>query len=160
MKKISCLIILFFCTFISLFAQETDNTYWYQDIDINGNLVTYYMCKTNTQLSNTFKEIVKEQLDIKYSIDEPNWNSIQSGWVSREGIRKTFPKFYKTLTGNRKVNWDNYKYCWTIVNINGAYFVLLCKRVNSTVYMTFNMMYGYYQWAYTSEVLTAFESSL
>lgn len=160
MKKISCLIILFFCTLVGLFAQETDNSYWYQDIDVNGSLVTYYMCKTDTQFNNTFKNLVKKQLEIQYSYQEPNWDSIQSGWISREGIRKNFPKFYKSLQGDNKLNWDNYKYCWTIVNINGVYCVCLFKRVNDTVYMTLNVMHGYYQWVYTSEVLTVLESSL
>lgn len=119
------------------------------------------MCKTDTQFNNTFKDLVKEQLGIQYSFEEPNWSSVQSGWISREGIRKKFPKFYKIITGNsNKVNWDNYKYCWTIINNNGTYMVLLFKRVNNTVYTTFNMMYGFYLWAYTSEVLTTFESAL
>lgn len=161
MRKLSCLMILFFCALVGLFAQETDNSYWYRDTDVNGSLVTYYMCKTDTQFNNTFKSLVKKQLGIQYSYQEPNWNSIQSGWISVEGIRKNFPKFYKTLNpGNTKVNWDNYKYCWTITNANGIYFVFLFKRVNDTVYMTINAMHGYYQWSYTSEVLTVFESSL
>lgn len=160
MKKISCLMILLFCILVGLFASETDNTYWYTEVDVNRNLITYYMCKTDTQFNNIFKDLVKEQLGIQYSFEEPNWSSVQSGWISMEGIKKKFPKFYKTITLNSKVNWDNYKYCWTIISNNGTYMVLLCKRVNNTVYMTFNMIYGFYLWAYTSEVLTTFENAL
>jgi hypothetical protein len=117
------------------------------------------MCKTDAQFNNTFKYIVKKQLGIQYSFEEPNWNSIQSGWVSEEGIKKNFPKFYKSITGNgNKLNWDNYKYCWCIQNINGMYYVMLAKRVNDTVYTTFNVKYGYSQWSYTWETLTTFES--
>lgn len=161
MKKFSCLMILIFVCFSSLFAQETDNTYWYREVDVNGSLVTYYMCKTDIQFNNTFKALVKDKLGIRYSFEEPNWSSIQNGWISGEGIKKNFPKFYKTLTGNNNINWDNYKYCWTITNVSGIYFVYLFKRVNDTVYMTLNSNYNNgYQWAYTQETLTAFESLL
>ncbi len=148
-------IILFLCTF-SLFAQETDNTYWYKEIDVDGMLLTYYFCKTDAQFDNTFKDIVKDQLGI-VSYQEPNWNSIKSGLVSREYIKKNFPKLYKSISDNNKVNWDNYKYCWCIQNINGMYFISVVKRINDTVYMSLSAMYGYYQWAYTLETLEAFE---
>ena len=160
MKKILG-IILFLCTF-SLFAQETDNTYWYKeiDVDVDGRLLTYYFCKTDAQFDNTFKDIVKEQLGITYSSREPNWNSIKSGLVSIEYIKKNFPKIHKSIADNNTINWDNYKYCWCIQNICGMYFINVAKRINGTVYMSLNAMYGYYQWAYTSEMLAAFESLL
>lgn len=146
----------------AIFAQETDSTYWHQEADVNGSLITYYMCKTDAQFDNTFKYLVKKQLGIQYSFEEPNWSSIQSGWISEEGIKKNFPKLHKAFfTGDgNKVNWDNYKYCWFIQNINGIYFVYLFKRVNGIVYMSLNAKYGYSQWAYTTETLTAFESCL
>ena len=158
MKKILMGLILFLCTF-SLFAQETDNTYWYNEVDVDGRLLTYYFCKTDTQFNNTFKDIVKEQLEISYH--EPNWNSIKSSWVSKEYIKNNFPKFYKSgIVDNNTINWDNYKYCWCIQNISDAYFIIVAKRVNDTVYISLSMMYGYYQWAYTLEMLAAFESQL
>ena len=158
MKKILG-IILFLCTF-SLFAQETDNTYWYKEIDVDGRLLTYYFCKTDAQFDNTFKDIVKEQLGITYSSREPNWNSIKSEFVSKEYIKKNFPKIHKSIADNNTINWDNYKYCWCIQNICGMYFISVAKRINGTVYMSLSTMYGYYQWAYTLETLEAFESLL
>ena len=158
MKKILMGLVLFLCTF-SFFAQETDNTYWYKEIDVDGKLLTYYFCKTDAQFDNTFKDIVKDQLGI-VSYHEPNWNSIKSEFVSKEYIKKNFPKIYKSITDNNTINWDNYKYCWCIQNICGMYFINVTKRINGTVYMSLSAMYGYYQWAYTLETLEAFESLL
>ena len=161
MKKILMGIFLSLMMTFGLFTQETDNTYWYNEIDVDGRLLTYYFCKTDTQFDNTFKDIVKEQLEIKYSSQEPNWNTIKSSWVSKEYIKKNFPKFYESgIADNNTINWDNYKYCWCIQNINDAYFINIAKRVNDTVYISLNMMYGYYQWAYTLEMLSAFENQL
>ena len=144
---------------VGIFAQETDNTYWYREIDVNGKLITYYFCKTDAQFDNTFKDIVKDQLGI-VSYQEPNWNSIKSELISIEYIKKNFPKLYKSIADNNIVNWDNYKYCWCIQNIYGMYFINVGKRVNGTVYMSLSTMYGYYQWTYTLETLEAFESLL
>lgn len=160
MKKILMGIFLSLMMTFGLFAQETDNTYWYKEIDAGGRLLTYYFCKTDAQFDNTFKDIVKEQLGITYSSREPNWNSIKSGWISEEGIRKNFPKLYKSIADNNTINWDNYKYYWCIQNICGMYFINVGKRINGTVYMSLSAMYGYYQWAYTSEMLAVFESLL
>lgn len=159
MKKILIGLVLFLCTF-SLFAQETDNTYWYKEIDVDGRFLTYYFCKTDAQFDNTFKDIVKDKLGI-VSYQEPNWNYIKSGLVSIEYIKKNFPKFYKFMTDdNNIVNLDNYKYYWWIQNVDGMYLVNVAKRINGTVYMSISIMYGYYQWTYTLEALELFESVL
>lgn len=160
MRKIALMITMMLFMVVAVFAQETNSTYWQREVDVNGSLITYYMCKTDAQFNNTFKYLVKEQLGIQYSFEEPNWNSIQNGWISKEGIRKNFPKYYRNIEGDSVLNWDNYKYCWCIQNINGMYFISLAKRVNDTVYVTFTVKYGYSQWAYTWEALTAFESCL
>ena len=159
MKKILMGIFLSLMMTFGLFTQETDNTYWYKEIDVDGKLITYYFCKTDAQFDNTFKDIVKEQLGI-VSYQEPNWNSIKSELISREYIKKNFPKLYKSIADNNTINWDNYKYCWCIQNICGMYFINVAKRINGTVYMSLSAMYGYYQWAYTLETLEAFESLL
>lgn len=153
MKKILMGLILFLCTF-SFFAQETDNTYWCKEIDVDGKLTTCYFCKTDAQFDNTFKDIVKDKLGITYSFREPNWNYIKNGLVSIEYIKKNFPKFYKSMS---IVNLDNYKYCWCIQNVDGMYLINVAKRINGTVYMSISIMYGYYQWAYTLEALELFE---
>lgn len=158
MKKILIGLVLFLCTF-SLFAQETDNTYWHKEIDVDGKLITYYFCKTDAQFDNTFKDIVKDKLGITYSFREPNWNYIKDSLVSGEYIKKNFPKSYKSMTDNT-INWDNYKYCWWIQNVDGMYFINVGKRINGTVYMSLSAMYEYYQWAYTLETLELFESVL
>ena len=157
MKKILVLI-LFLCTF-SLFAQETDNTYWYKEIDVDGRLLTCYFCKTDAQFDNTFKDIVKDKLGI-VSYQEPNWNTIKDSLVSGEYIKKNFPKFYKNMADDNIVNLDNYKYYWCIQNVDGMYLVNVAKRINDIVYMSISIMYGYYQWAYTLEALELFESVL
>lgn len=160
MKKILMGLVLFLCTF-SFFAQETDNTYWNKEIDVDGKFITYYFCKTDAQFDNTFKDIVKDQLGITYSFREPNWNYIKDSLVSGEYIKKNFPKFYKYMTDdNNIVNWDNYKYCWCIQNVDSMYLVNVITRINDVVYMSLSIMYGYYQWAYTLEVLELFESLL
>ena len=160
MKKILMGIVLSLCTF-SLFAQEADNTYWYNEADVDGRLLTYYFCKTDAQFDNTFKSVVKEQLGIDYN--EPNWNSIKSGLVSIEYIKKNFPKLYSCMTDNIAeyiVKYSDYKYCWCIQNICGMSFISVAKMINGTVYISLSIMYGYYQWAYTLETLELFESLL
>ena len=156
MKKILIGLVLFLCTF-SFFAQETDNTYWCKEIDVDGRLLTCYFCKADAQFDNTFKDIVKDKLGITYSFREPNWNYIKDSLVSIEYIKKNFPKFYKSMS---IVNLDNYKYCWCIQNVDGMYLINVAKRINGTVYMSLSAMYGYYQWAYTLKTLEAFESLL
>ena len=159
MKKILVLI-LFLCTF-SLFAQEPDNMYRYSEADVDGRLLTYYFCKTDAQFDNTFKSVVKEQLRIGYN--ESNWNTIKSSLVSVEYIKKNFPKFYKNMADNivdNIVKHSDYKYCWCIQNINDTYFIEVATRINDIVYMSISIMYGYYQWAYTLEILDALESQL
>ena len=161
MKKILMGLVLFLCTF-SFFAQETDNKYWYKEIDVDGRLLTYYFCKTDAQFDNTFKHIVNEQLVITYSFIEPNWNSIKSGLVSIEYIKKNFPKFYNCMADNIAdgiVKYGDYKYCWCIQNICGTPFISVAKMINGTVYMSLSM-YRHYQWVYTLETLELFESLL
>ena len=153
MKKILMALVLSLCTF-SLFAQETDNTYWYEEIDVGGRL---YFCKTDAQFDNTFKDIVKDKLGI-VSYQEPNWNSIKDSLVSVEYIKNNYPKFYKSIADNNIVNLDNYKYYWCIQNVDGMYLVSVAKRINGTVYISLSAMYGHYHWAYTLETLELFES--
>lgn len=156
MKKALMGLVLFLCTF-SLFAQETDNTYWCKEIDADGRLLTCYFCKTDAQFDNTFKDIVKDKLGI-VGYQEPNWNYIKDSLVSGEYIKKNFPKFYNCMADDNIVNWDNYKYYWCIQNVDGMYLINVAKRINGTVYMSISIMYGYYQWAYTLEALELFES--
>lgn len=161
MKKILMGIVLCLMMTFCMFTQETDNTYWHKEIDVDGKLITYYFCKTDAQFDNTFKDIVKDKLGI-VGYQEPNWNYIKDSLVSGEYIKKNFPKYYKFMTDdNNIVNLDNYKYCWCIQNIYGIYFINVATRINGTVYMSLSAMYdGYYQWAYTLEALELFESLL
>ena len=159
MKKILMGIALCLMMVFGMFAQETDNTYWHKEIDVDGKLITYYFCKTDAQFDNTFKDIVNEQLGI-VSYQEPNWNYIKNSLVSGEYIKKNFPKFYKYMTDDNIVNLDNCEYCWYIQNVDGMYLVNVAKRINDIVYMSISIMYGYYQWIYTLEALELFESVL
>ena len=159
MKKILMGLVLCLMIF-GMFAEETDNTYWYKEIDVDGRLLTYYFCKTDTQFDNTFKDIVNKQLGITYSFREPNWNYIKDSLVSVEYIKKNFPKFYKGMSDDNIVNWDNYKYFWCIQNVDGMHLINVITRINGTVYMSLSAMYGYYQWKYTLEALELFESVL
>ena len=159
MKKILMGIALCLMAF-GIFAQETDNTYWHKEIDVDGRLITCYFCKTDAQFDNTFKDIVKDKLGI-VGYQEPNWNLIKDSLVSGEYIKKNFPKFYKYMSDdNNIVNLDNYEYCWYIQNVDGMYLVNVAKRINDIVYMSISIMYGYYQWIYTLEALELFESVL
>ena len=158
MKKILMGIALCLMAF-GMFAQETDNTYWHKEIDVDGKLITCYFCKTDAQFDNTFKDIVKDKLGI-VGYQEPNWNLIKDSLVSGEYIKKNFPKFYKYMSDDNIVNLDNYEYCWYIQNVDGMYLVNVAKRINDIVYMSISIMYGYYQWIYTLEALELFESVL
>ena len=163
MKKVLTILLLSLIMTVGMFTEETDNTYWYKEIDVDGRLLTCYFCKTDAQFDNTFKHIVNEQLGITYSFEEPNWSSIKSGLVSIEYIKKNFPKIYKGITDDIAeiiVKYSDYKYHWCIQNICGTPFIIVAKKINGTVYMSFSIMYGYYQWAYTLEMLELFESEL
>lgn len=158
MKKLF-IILLAFCLTTFTFAQETDNDCWYSEVDVGGELITYYVCKTDAQFNNNFKKIVKDQLGIKYDWQEPNWNTIKSSFISREGIKKNFPKYYNLIKDADAdvVNWDDYKYLWSIKEDGGVHIIALFKRVNGTKYVSFTMTSSDYQWAYTQEVLDIFE---
>lgn len=158
MKKILMGIILCLMMTFGMFSQETDNTYWHKEIDVDGELITYYFCKTDAQFDNTFKDIVKDKLGI-VGYQEPNWNYIKSGLVSIEYIEKNFPKL-KCITDNNIINWDNYKYCWCITDTCDMPIIKVATRINGIVCMSISIMYGYYQWAYTLETLELFESLL
>lgn len=147
---------LLFCLVTFTFAQETDDTYWLRETDVNGNLVTEYMCKTDAQFNNTFKKIVKNQLGIEYEWREPNWNLIKSSFISLEGIKKRFPKTYDSIKEDANFSID-YKYFWVIQDLGGIYVIKLFKRVNGIEYRSITMMSSDYQWAYTQEVLTVLE---
>lgn len=155
MKKI-LICYLLFCLATLTFAQETDNTYWLRETDVNGNLVTEYMCKTDAQFNNTFKKIVKNQLGIEYEWREPNWNLIKNSFISLEGIKKQFPKTYDAIKEDANFGID-YKYFWVIQDLGGIYVIKLFKRVNGIEYRSITMMNSDYQWAYTQEVLTVLE---
>ena len=126
MKKVLTILLLSLIMTVGMFTEETDNEYWYNEADVDGRLLTYYFCKTDAQFDNIFKHIVNEQLGITYSFREPNWNSIKSGLVSIEYIKKNFPKFYNCMADNNTINWDNYKY-----STNDG---LLTKYCNNTEY--------------------------
>ena len=90
MKKVLTILLLSLIMTVGMFTEETDNEYWYNEADVDGRLLTYYFCKTDAQFDNTFKDIVNEQLGITYTFREPNWNSIKSGLVSIEYIKRIF----------------------------------------------------------------------
>lgn len=159
MKKI-LIVLLTFCLATFTFAQETDNTYWYREVDENGELTTYYMCKTEAQFNNAFKKIVKDQLGIEYDWHEPNWNTIKSSFISLEAIKKHFPKNY-ALTEDTDIYWGDYKYIWAIKYFyGGVYAIKVFKRVNGIEYRSITMMGPDHQWAYTQEVLSVLEKEL
>ena len=163
MKKVLTILLLSLIMTVSMFAEEADNEYWYNEVDVDGRLLTYYFCKTDAQFDNTFKHIVNEQLGITYSFREPNWNSIKSGLVSIEYIKKNFPKLYNCMADNiaeSTVKYSGYKYYWYIQNICGTTFINVAKIINGTVYISLSIMYGHYQWVYTLETLELFESVL
>lgn len=155
MKKLF-IILLAFCLTTFTFAQETDNDYWYRESDVNGCLITEYMCKTDAQFNNTFKKIVKEQLGIEYDWREPNWNTIKNSFISLEGIKKKFPKTYDAIKEDANFGID-YKYFWVIQNLGSIYVIKLFKIVNGIEYRSITMMSSDYQWAYTQEVLAILE---
>lgn len=155
MKKLFIILLTFYLTTFT-FAQETDNDYWYQEVDMSGMLVTTYACKTDAQFNNTFKKIVKDQLGIEYDWREPNWNTIKNSFISLEGIKKSFPKTYDAIKDDANFGID-FKYFWVIQDLGGIYVIKLFKIVNGIEYRSLTLMSSDYQWAYTQEVLTFLE---
>lgn len=155
MKKLFIILLTFYLTTFT-FAQETDNTYWSRESDVDGRLVTEYMCKTDAQFNNTFKKIVKDQLGIEYDWREPNWNTIKNSFISLEGIKKSFPKTYDVIKDDANFGID-FKYFWVIQDLGGIYGIKLFKIVNGIEYRSLTLMSSDYQWSYTQEVLTFLE---
>ena len=57
-KKIFFLFISMFLP-IFLFAKDESTMYWEKEIDVDGQLMTYYFMKTDEQLSNNLEHFIE-----------------------------------------------------------------------------------------------------
>ena len=166
MKKLFCICILTVLS-LSLFANDDSKMYWEKEIDRDGQLITYYLLKTDAQLSNNLEEFIRTITGIRLVSHMPNINTIRKQMVSEEYIEKKYPKLYKYLEGNNsddsnKIEWDEYKYCFfgqPLTNESGL--LLLARRLDDKIYFSIAVYtYGGLDWYYTNQSLDLFEASL
>ena len=166
MKKYFLVFILTLFT-VSLFAKDESTMYWENEIDNDGQLITYYLLKTDEQLNYNLENFIKTLTGINNSYLMPNMNTIKKQMVSEEYLKKNYPKIYKSMKSDndnntKKINWDDYKYCFygqSLSNNSGIFFLL--KRIEDKIYFSLtSYTYGGLNWNYTNQSLDLFEESL
>ncbi len=166
MKKIILLFLLALST-VSLFAKDDSTMYWENEIDNDGQLITYYLLKTDEQLNNNLENFIKTITGINNPYLMPNINTIKKQMVSEEYLKKNYPKIYESIKSDdsensKKINWDDYKYCFygqSLNNSSGIFF--LAKRFEEKIYFSLTLYtYNGLNWSYTNQSLDLFEASL
>ena len=166
MKKYFLLIIFSLFT-VSVFAKDESTMYWENEIDNDGQLITYYLLKTDEQLNYNLEDFIKTISGINNSYLMPNINTIKKQMVSEEYLEKNYPKIYKSMNSDnpensKKINWDDYKYCFygqALSNDSGLFF--LAKRIEEKIYFSLTIYtYNGLNWSYTNQSLDLLESSL
>ena len=150
-----------------IFAKDDATTYWEKEIDMDGQLVTYYLVKTDEQLSYNLEYFIKELTGIESDTFMPNTSLIKKQMVSEEYLKSKHPKIYTHFMENdsseeSKIDWEEYKYCFTGLSYSDELgLVCLLKRNNDKKYFSMAMyMYGGLNWAYTTQILDLIESTL
>ena len=140
--------------------------YWENEIDNEGQLITYYLLKTDEQLNNNLENFIKTLTGINNPYLMPNLNTIKKQMVSEEYVKKNYPKIYESMKSDnnqnsKKIDWDDYKYCFcgqTLSNNSGFFFLL--KRIEDKLYFSFtSYTYGGLNWTYTNQSLDLYEES-
>ena len=166
MKKYVLIILLTLFT-VSLFAKDDSTMYWEKEIDNDGQLITYYLFKTDEQLNYNLENFIETLTGINNSYLMPNINTIKKQMVSEEYLEKNYPKIYKSMKSDnsensKKIDWDDYKYFFygqSLNNNSGIFF--LAKRIEEKIYFSITLyMYGGLNWSYTNQSLDLFEASL
>lgn len=159
------LILIFAIFTVSLFAKDESTMYWENEIDNNGQLFTYYLFKTDEQLSNNLENLIKINTGIKSDYLMPNISTLTKQMVSEEYLQKNCPKLYKMWfkqegDENNQIDWEGYKHCFVALPAgNDMGFLMLCKRKEEKAYLSLAMyIYGGLNWTYTNQTLDLFET--
>ena len=168
MKKLLFISLLLSISFV-LFAKNEEPQYEEIEIDVNGELLTYYFFKTEEQLDNSINTLIKKIANIRYDFYMPSINTLKTQMVSGEYLEKNSPKFYKAFVldnlnndnGNNTpiIDFTNYKYCLCgQVMDNQTGILLLLKNVGEKAYLSMAIyMYSGMEWYYTKQALEFIE---
>lgn len=169
MKRFAVALMMVFMTMFvfstPLDIEEDSNVYWEFEKDVNGQLITYYMFKTDRQFYGNLEFFIKENMNIEYDHCMPNINSFTKNMVSEEFLMNNYPKLYNRWYGDEskkdKVPWNDYKYLLTFMpEENRMSLLMLCKRIDDKTYLSFAMsLHGGLSWIYTNQVLKIMEES-
>ena len=103
MKRFAVALMMVFMTMFvfstPLDIEEDSNVYWEFEKDVNGQLITYYMFKTDRQFYGNLEFFIKENMNG----DIPAWNLEFSIWahIFLHGIW-SFPYFIQENLGTYK----------------------------------------------------------
>lgn len=172
MKRTLLFFIFMIFSFLT-FAEDESSMYWEKEIDMNGQLITYYLFKTDEQLLNNIELIIKTITGINNEYFMPNINSIRKQMVSEKYIEKNYPQVYKRFIEQNNddnseelessaIDWDDYKYCFFGFSLgNDVGVLILFKRIDEKVYFSLSIyMFGGLDWNYTNKTLDLFENTL
>ena len=153
---------------ILLFAKDESTMYWEKEIDVDGQLMTYYFMKTDEQLSNNLENLIETLTGINNSYLKPNINTIKKQMVSADFLEKKYPNIYRLWiepniaddSSENTIDLEDYKYCFfgqPLDNTSGVFF--LFKKSEEKVYFSLTVyMYGGLEWYYTNQALDLFET--
>ena len=153
---------------IFLFAKDESTMYWEKEIDVDGQLMTYYFMKTDEQLSNNLENFIEILTGINNSYLKPNFNTIKKQMFSVELLEKKYPNIYRLWiepnisndSSENAIDWENFKYCFSgqpLNNNSGAFF--LFKKIEEKVYFSLTVyMYGGLEWYCTNQTLDLLET--
>ena len=167
MKKVFFIFLLLFLP-VFIFAKDDVESYWEKETDLEGQLFTYYLVKTDEQLSYNLDLFIKSLTGIKYDFYMPNTSILIRQMVSEEYLKKNCPKVYQRFMENEensndnKIEWEKYKYCFTGQAFSDEWGVVcLLKRTDEKKYLSMAMYSdGGANWLYTNQILALFEESV
>lgn len=142
MKRICLICVLLFCV-NWMFAEESDNSYWTYEAEINGELVSYYCVKTDEQFDNLLPYLVEKYDNTVYAYDLLNYTTMKNSFVSLEYIVEKSPvfllgcKFFRLSFDELfPVNIKKYKYTLLIDTFKDYVYVYIMKYTNEKLYFS------------------------
>ena len=161
MRKILLAILLFSLFSVPVLTgeenKENENTYWSRNnVEHNGYLLNVYLAKTTEQFLNTCEYTMQNELGL-YAYNMFDVRKLNNNFISIEGIKKNYPKFYKTIEKNTdKIDYEGYKYMWYGVTLNEySYLVYVFTKIGDKEYVSM-----YSLGMYTFTLLATLEQSL
>ena len=166
MRKVFSLFLCIFALLFSLSAEETSKSYWEKEIDVDGQLMTYYFTKTDEGLEDNILYFIKSISGITNQFLLPNTVTMRKQMVSEEYLEKNFPNLYKTMfhleRNDTGLDWSEYNYCFSGMSLSSreTMFVLF-KKLNDKIYFSLTVTEdGGFKWLYTNQTLEIMDKLL